>query len=442
LNTTGFAVDTALPAGTVGADARYWRSGDRIASATVALLIFLGGFVIVEPAPYDLVLVAAIVGWALFGLRLNRHFLPLTVLLLTYTAGGFLGLTQITEPGKPLMYVLVTLYLAASSVFFAAIIAADPERRMKLIERAYIFSAIVVAAIGILAYFNAIPGADAFKLYNRAKGTFQDPNVFGPFLVLPLALLFRDILTNRLRRSIWNSIWFLVILFAIFLSFSRAAWGMAVGTVLLVAFMTFVTTASTRARMRLVAWLVTGSAAVTIMLAAAISVPAVRSLYVDRAQVVQSYDESQTGRFERQAKGFFLIQEKPLGIGPSQFAHMFGEEEHNMWLKGFTVYGWLGGFSYIILAVWTVAASFPLLFKPRPWLPVVQCTWAVLVGHLLIHNVIDNDHWRHLFLLYGILWGAIAAEKMRRRRRAGVRHAAAMRTGPVTVVHVAGLARA
>jgi hypothetical protein len=31
---------------------------------------------------------------------------------------------------------------------------------------------------------------------------------------------------------------------------------------------------------------------------------------------------------------------------------------------------------------------------------------------VLVHNVIDNDHWRHLFLIYGILWGAIAAEKL------------------------------
>ena len=82
-----------------------------------------------------------------------------------------------------------------------------------------------------------------------------------------------------------------------------------------------------------------------------------------------------------------------------------------MWLKGFTTYGWIGGFSYIVLVVWTLAASFPLLFKQRPWTPIVQCAFAVFVGHVLIHNVIDNDHWRHLFLLYGMLWGAVAAER-------------------------------
>jgi hypothetical protein len=34
-----------------------------------------------------------------------------------------------------------------------------------------------------------------------------------------------------------------------------------------------------------------------------------------------------------------------------------------------------------------------------------------------MHNVIDNDHWRHLFLIYGILWGTIGAERMLRRQQ-------------------------
>jgi hypothetical protein len=42
----------------------------------------------------------------------------------------------------------------------------------------------------------------------------------------------------------------------------------------------------------------------------------------------------------------------------------------------------------------------------------------------MLHNVIDNDHWRHLFLIYGVLWGAVAAEKMLQRQRIRVRQVA------------------
>ncbi len=329
------------------------------------------------------------------------------------------------------------MFLVASAIFFAAVIVEAPERRLKLIRSAYIFSAVIVALIGILAYFNAFPNADAFKLYDRAKGTFQDPNVFGPFLVLPATLLARDVLTRRLRKSGWEALWLLVILFAIFLSFSRAAWGVVVFTILVAAYLAFVTEMRQLNRFRLVAYLIAGGAAVTLMIAAAISVPAVQNLWVQRAHVFQTYDEGQTGRFARQEIGFFLIQEHPLGLGPFAFGKELGADEHNMWLKGFTVYGWLGGFSYIILAAWTLAAAAPLLFKPRPWLPFIQCTYAAFLGHLLIHNVIDNDHWRHLFLIYGILWGAIAAEKMLKRERrqmVSVRPARASRPVPRAVL--------
>jgi hypothetical protein len=391
--------------------------GAKIADWATSFIVFLGGFVIVEPAPYDLALVAIFIVWSFFGLRLNRHFLPMTVLMLFYVAGGFLSFTQIDGFGKPLVYMLTTAFLVASSIFFAAIIAAEPERRLVLIRNAYVASAVVVALIGIFGYFGLLPNAEAFTLYGRAKGTFQDPNVFGPFLVLPLAFLARDILTRRLRRSAWEIAWFMVILFAIFLSFSRAAWGMAVFAILVVAFLAGINESRQLVRFRIVAYLLAGAAAVSIMLTVALSIPAVSDLYVQRAHVVQDYDDSRTGRFERQAKGFFLVQERPFGLGPFVFAKQLGEDEHNMWLKGFTVYGWLGGFSYLILVVWTLAVATPLVFKPRPWQAIVQCTYAAYVGHLLIHNVIDNDHWRHLFLIYGILWGAAAAEKMFVRRQ-------------------------
>jgi len=309
-------------------------------------------------------------------------------------------------------------FLIGSSTFYAAVITEAPARRLEIIRKAYLAAAIVVSLVAILAYFDVLPHSDYFKLYERAKGTFQDPNVMGPFLVLPGTLLVRHLLTHRLRESLWQMVGLLIVLFAIFLSFSRAAWGLMTFAALAIAFIAFINEPQRLVRFRLVAYLLGGAAALTLLVGAIISIPAVRDLYVQRAHVVQSYDESRVGRFERHEIGFFLVQQEPLGIGPEVFGKIYGEDEHNMWLKGFTTYGWLGGFSYIILAAWTLAAAFPLLFRPRPWQPFIQCVYVVFVGHLFIHNVIDNDHWRHLFLIYGVLWGTIAAEKMMKRERA------------------------
>jgi O-antigen ligase len=397
-----------------------WRLGHKLGDWAIAAILLLSGVVMFEPAPYELLLCAVITAWAFFGLRVNRHLLPMTVLMLLYVAGGMLALTQIDAIGAGFMYMAITLFMVVSSIFFASVIAESPEQRLNLIRGAYIAAAVIASLIGVLAYFHAIPGSDLFLRYERVKGTFKDPNVFGPFLVLPATFLAYRILTSRLRDSWFSIAALLVILFGIFLSFSRAAWGLTVFAIVVAAFLAFVTEKRRAARFRLVAYAVGGITAVGMMIAVSLTIPAVHDLFETRARAVQDYDEARLGRFERHVIGFQMVQERPLGIGPSTFAREFGEEEHNTWLKGFTAYGWLGGFSYIALAVWTIAAASPLLFKPRPWQGIVQCTYAVFLGHVMIHNVIDNDHWRHLFLLYGILWGAIAAEKIhvRAARRA------------------------
>lgn len=393
-----------------------WAFGRRIADWTIAVVVFLGAFVIAEPAPYELLLAPVIVVWALFGLKLNRYILPLIVLLGIYSAGGFLALTQLPDPASQLIYVVVTFFLALSAIFFAAVVSEAPERRCRIIANAYIAAATVTALLGIVGYFHLVPGSDLFLLYDRAKGTFQDPNVFAPFLVLPIILLYRDILTTPLRRSFWKAAILLVLLFAIFLAFSRAAWGMTVFAGLAITAIGYITSPRGLPRLRIVSLFGIGILIVALMVAVALTIPQVNDLFADRGtSLLEDYDAGPDGRFGRHLQGFYLVLERPLGLGPFVFADLLGGDEHNMWLKGFTTYGWIGGFAYIALAIWTLVAATPLLFKPRPWQSFVQCVYVVFVGHLLIHNVIDNDHWRHVFLLYGLLWGAIAAEKLHRR---------------------------
>jgi hypothetical protein len=75
----------------------------------------------------------------------------------------------------------------------------------------------------------------------------------------------------------------------------------------------------------------------------------------------------------------------------------------------------LGFASYVILMVWTLVAGFKILFRDRYWQPFLLCAYIVFFGHILIGNVIDTDHWRHFFLLLGIIWGCIAAEAKHQR---------------------------
>ena len=409
-------MSTAAVASDIRTAAPAWRFGRRIGDWAIGLIVFLGGFVIHEPAPYELLLLPVIVAWIFFGLKINRAFLPLVLLLMLYLVGGILALTQLPSISTGILYMATSAFLMLSAVFFAAVIAEAPERRLTVIKQAYIAAAVLTSLAGIGGYFHLIPGGGMFLRYGRVMGAFQDPNVFAPFLVLPIALIFRDILTQRLSKSLVPAALLLILLLAEFLAFSRAAWGLTAVALGIVGATAYVNEPRQFGRLRIVAFFLAGIVAIVLLVAVALSIPAIYNLFEQRAQLLESYDAGHLGRFARQAIGFFLVQQHPLGIGPEQFGKLLGEDEHNMWLKGFTTYGWVGGFSYIVLVVWTLAASFPLLFKQRPWTPIVQCAFAVFVGHVLIHNVIDNDHWRHLFLLYGLLWGAVAAERMHVRQ--------------------------
>ena len=393
-----------------------WRFGRKLGDWALGLIVFLGGFVMREPAPYELMLVPLILVWAFFGLKLNRAFMPMLLLLALYLVGGILALTQLPSISTGVLYAATSAFLVLSAIFFAAVIAEAPERRLTIIKQAYIAAAVFTSLLGIGDYFHVIPGGGLFLRYGRVMGAFQDPNVFGPFLVLPIALLFRDILTERLRNSLVDAALLLVLLLAEFLAFSRAAWAMTLVALVIVGLLAYFNEPRQLGRLRIVLYFAAGLGAVALLLAVALSIPAIYELFVQRAQLLESYDAGHLGRFARQAIGFFLVQEHPLGLGPEAFGKLLGEDEHNMWLKGFTTYGWIGGFSYIVLVVWTLVVSFPLLFKRRSWTPIVQCAFAVYVGQVMIHNVIDNDHWRHLFLLYGMLWGAVAAERLHVRR--------------------------
>lgn len=391
------------------------------AEAAIGLLVFLGAFVIYEPAPYELLLVALIVCWTITGLQISRFMLPLVLLLALYCIGGLIGLTLMEQWIDPIIYIGTTVLLAASAVFFAAVISVDPERRFRVIIKAYVAAAIASSLIGILGYAGLLPAAEFFTLYDRARGTFQDPNVFGPFLVLPFAYLVYTIFTNRLGESWWRAIAAAIILLALFLTFSRAAWGMTGLAILAVAVIAYINQRGVMARARVLTYVGLGIVFVILLIGIALSLPGTSSLFAERAQLVQYYDGGELGRFARHAQGFMYAFEHPLGVGPFRFGEIFGEDEHNMWLKGFMVYGWLGGFAYIALAVWTVIISLPLIFKRRPWQPLIVAAFTTFLGHLVIHNVIDNDHWRHLFLIYGILWGAYAVERLAQHREAKAR---------------------
>ncbi|PPJ46999.1 O-antigen ligase domain-containing protein [Rhizobium sp. KAs_5_22] len=380
-----------------------------LGSAIVACGVFLSGFVMSEPAPYELLMVVQVAVWFLLGLKISRAVAPLLAFLLTFNVGGILSLTVMKDLGTGPMYLAVSTFLALTSVFYAAIIE-DRHQRLRLIFQAWVAAAIITALLGILGYFHAFPGAEAFTLYDRAKGAFQDPNVFGPFLIAPALYLMHGLLTGKLSSAPLRVAGLLIIALGVFLSFSRAAWALFLISAVALVFILLLKERTGAFRLKILLLSLAAVALLVVAVVVALQFEQVRNLFLDRTTLVKDYDGGHLGRFARHRIGFLMMMENPLGIGPMVFSEIFPEDEHNIWLKSLTTYGWLGFLSYIAMMVWTLSIGFRFLLRDRPWQPYLMIAWIVIVGHVIIGNVIDTDHWRHFYLLLGIVWGCGALE--------------------------------
>ncbi len=378
--------------------------------------VFLSGFVISEPAPYELMMVGQVALWFLLGLRLSRTVVLLLCLLLAFNIGGYLSLTTMANLDEGPLYLAVSTFLALTSVFYAAIIE-DRYLRLRLIFRAWLAAALITSLLGIIGYFNAIPGFEVFTLYGRAKGAFQDPNVFGPFLVAPSLYLIYGLLTGKAIHAPVRLVGLLILSLGLFLSFSRAAWGLFLFATVVLVFIMLLKERTAAFRLKILVLFLVAVAIVVAAIIITLQFRQVADVFSSRASAVQSYDSGHLGRFARHYLGFQLAMEHPLGIGPLAFDKIFLAAEHNIWLKSLTTHGWFGFVMYLTMICWTIAAGFRQLLRVRPWQPFLIISWVTFVGHVLIGAVIDTDHWRHFFLLLGILWGCMALEKRENRRR-------------------------
>ncbi len=381
----------------------------KVASFFTAFGVFLSGFVISEPAPYELMMVVLIAAFFLFGLRISRTVAILLSALMIFIVGGLLSITQLKDLTDAPIYMAVSAFLALTAVFYAAVIE-DRHQRLGIMFNAWVLSALGTAVLGILGYFHAFPGAEQFTLYDRAKGAFQDPNVFGPFLVSPALYLIYGLLNGRAAMIPLRAGALLVLALGIFLSFSRAAWILFLFCAVVVVFIMLMKQRSTTFRLKILTLALMAAMLMAGGLAVALQFKQVSELFTNRTKLVQDYDGGHLGRFERHAIGFRLSLEHPLGIGPLIFGKTLGEDEHNIWLKTLTTYGWVGFAVFITTLLTSLLMGYRLLLRERPWQPFLMIAWTVVLGHVIIGNVIDIDHWRHFYLLLGIIWGSIALE--------------------------------
>jgi len=403
-------------------------SGGRAASAAPGVaaiqrsLLWLVGFggaiAIIEPSPYEIAVLSMIAFFAATGLRLRLQFLPLVGLLFFVNLGYTICAAYLLDQVEIVSWIFTSWYMAISAVVFAMVAAEDTLARLDALRRGLIAAAVVASLAGLAGYFHLVPGhPDVFTLYGRAAGTFKDPNVLGAFLILPALFVLQSVVADPPGKASRSALVLGLISLVVLLSFSRAAWGQLVFTSAFLLLLTYLTSTSPAQRTRLIAVAIIAVAVAAVALVVLLSFDSIGNLFKERAALEQSYDAGRFGRFGRYVLGFQMALDLPLGIGPLQFNKYFPEDTHNSYLNAFMSGGWISGICYPALIFPTVVLGFRHVFAKVPWQRAYLAVFSAFLGTVGESFIIDTDHWRHFWMMLGLMWGMYAAAARYRASR-------------------------
>lgn len=392
----------------------------KLVNGAVALFVAGGAIVNVEPSPYDLLFFVAMPLWFVGGFAVHRSVVTLAALLFAFTMAGFFSLIPHWEQADAAVFQYLSAYLAFTAFFFALFIGERTQERIEIVFKAYAAGAAFASICGVIGYFNIAGLGESFTRYGRAMGTFKDPNVYGSFVVLGVVYLAQCLILRRTRRIAVTAATLLIVVAGVLLSFSRGSWGATlVATSMMTAYGYFTSTdAKMKRRIALGAAIAVG--VVVFVLLVLLSLEETRAFFLQRASVTQEYDEGSTGRFGNQMRSVPMLLDRFMGFGPLLFRNIFGLEPHNSYIGAFANTGWIGGLCFILLVGTTTFIGFRMIARPSPFQQAAQAAFPSLFVFFLQAFQIDVDHWRHVFLLLGLVWGLEAARQRWETRRAAL----------------------
>jgi O-antigen ligase len=370
----------------------------------VALALLLFAIVRVEPAPSDAAF-AVIIMVAIVTGRMNLRTTPAgpAIAVSAFVALNLVACLEVTDPGRAAKFMGITIYLCAFALWIPSWVTT--RRHARTVVRIYVGVAVVSAALGTLALFLPLPGHDVLTAYEgtRARALFKDPNVFGPFLVPAALILMHEVLDPRLLRSprIVKLALLFVLTCGILFSYSRAAWlNLVVGVVVMGVVLALRRGGAQRALV-FVGVLVLA----TVIVIASVRVTGQLAFLHERAQY-QTYDNQ---RFGAQAGGIALAQTHPIGIGPGQFELVEPISAHSTYVRALAEQGILGFVVLAALLYGTLLLALRNAVSGRDTHGIASAALlAAWCGILANSLFVDTLHWRHLWLIAGLIWAAQA----------------------------------
>lgn len=346
----------------------------------------------VEPAPFDMlvpVVLAAGVAGRHIQVRLDARF---------WTLAAFVGLSVVSvaradDLAAAIRYVAITGYLA---LLYLAVAGLIQQNVRQAVIAGIVVAALATTALTLVAFYDV----QSLKhlIYDRGprwQGAFKDPNVFGGFLVLPLAWSVDRVMAGGQARWVFSTA---VLLLGLVMSLSRGA--VLAGAVTLGFMAVLALRRREYAQVRRGAFaLALGLAVVAGFVLAHDLGPAIRGRIG-----LQEYDSVRfevqktavTGRRSSEVREQLVAGRSrsswALGMGPGQFEVVHAYATHSLYLRIIAENG---------LFAFAPFAAFVALHIAGVG-PGGGTILAILIGQLVDGLVIDTLHWRHMWVLLGL----------------------------------------
>lgn len=364
------------------------------------LAVLAMNFTLFRPSPVDLLYITAFL-FTLFYLTLSprlgvtRRAVYLSLAVGAWAVSYMLASAPHVGEENVLFELLAKTFSIAIGVIGAFVSMSWNRRHFETFMRVYVVSCSIASVLGIIGFFlqNELLTWDG-----RAKGLIDDPNMYGSFLIP--AVIFCAYLLTRTRA---NKVFFLgamlLILLGIFFSLSRIA--LVAALACLLAYIFFQNRRDPRRLLLILLGLVVSA----VLLPGIISIasPEFSERFLERLTLAQPYDLGEEGRYGRYLLVLPMIMQDPIGVGVLQLEKIFPEPIHNIWLSSFVNYGWGGGIAWLCLAFGSAVVSIRNYRRTRSEIPVVLL--ASLVGIVMCATLHEGEHWRHMWLFFGLVWG-------------------------------------
>ncbi|HEY8577351.1 MAG TPA: O-antigen ligase family protein [Devosia sp.] len=361
-------------------------------------------FTLMRPSPVDMLYIAAFLitlGYLTLFPRfeVTRRVLYFSLLLFCWAIAYFLA--SMPHLGEGLVgFELIAKTFAISIGLFGAFVSMSWNRRnFERFMRVYIFSCVTASLLGTIGFLTQM---ELLTWDGRAKGLIDDPNMYGSFLI-PAAVFCAYFLSRGQGSKVLLSGALAIVLLGILLSFSRIA--VVASLFCFFAYIFFHNRGRPQRLVLIIAGLVV--TAILLFIFASVTSAEFTAKLMDRLTFAKSYDLGEEGRYRRYLLVLPMILQNPIGLGVLQLEKIFPEPIHNIWLSSFVNYGWVGGISYVTLAVGSVVVS--LRNYRQTGNEIAIALLISLVGIIFCSTLHEGEHWRHSWLFYGLVWGLNAS---------------------------------